>query len=254
MRRTFNYTGRKTIPQGCVSIHLQRPKDGGSPTFAAHFTDLDGLGIPRDAAIYVEPYVGGSSTMRFAFGTVGAPSTPANVTLDELDAGGRILFRIKVVDESGTVGRLLASSLEIAAREEADEQGRKPLLPLRHADLEQELWKLSVREEEGPELLVNNRVPGLADRIKSDPTIQGLVLPNLLRSVVRHLFNDDLPEWAADWRIVATKAHGESIDWELNTEDDGDEIEQIVERVVRKFVADQRYAAKAAEQAGGSDG
>lgn len=255
MKRTFNYTGRRSIPKRCVSIRLRPPSDGRrDPSFSASFEDLTALGLPPEATIYVEPYVSGGAAMRFAFGTVGAPVAPANTVLDELDAGGRILFRVKVVDERTAVGRILASVSEVTARDETEDDGRKPILPLRHTDLGENLWDLNIVESSGPELLVSNRVPELADRIKSDPLMQGMVLPHALRTIVRHLLSDDdESEWRVDWRILAERVNGEPIDWELDPEDEGDEVDRLIERIVRKFVEWQRYASRA-DATGARDG
>lgn len=246
MKRTFNYTGRKSIPKGTVSIRLHDADAIGSvQRFTVQFVDLDTLALPATATIYVEPYVGGSSSMRFPFGTVGQPVAPATTTLDEIDAGGKVLFRVKIVDESEAVGRLLASVDEVAPRDESDTDGRKPLLPLRRLDLGEELWRVSISVSDGPELLVNNRIPDLADRIKVDPTLQGLVLPHALRCIVPELFEEpDGGDWHSNWREFVTRIFAEDIDWELDPTDEPEVLRDLVETVVRRFVDKQRYAGR----------
>lgn len=243
MKRSFNYTGRKAIPRGSVTFHLQQATDKkDAPSFSANLSGLSSLGLPTDAAVYVEPYVGGSSAMRFSFGTIGEMRAPVTTRLDELDAGGRILFRVKVVDERAAVGRLLAEVSAIAPRDEDDEAGRKPLLPLRHEDLEQELWKLVVTDAGGPELLVNNRIPGLADQLKSSALLQGLVIPAALRIVASFLFSSEEQEWAGEWRAFMEDLHGEAIEWDSLEASGEEDRNPFIENMIRKFATKHAFA------------
>jgi hypothetical protein len=116
MKRTFNYTGRKSLPKSSVTVRLKEGVDGKPSTFTAQFADIEKLGLPPNAPIFVEPYVSGGSVMRFAFGTVSQPSTPVSTSLDEMDAGGRVLFRVKIVDPSSPTGRLLGVATELVSR------------------------------------------------------------------------------------------------------------------------------------------
>src|SRR5580658_6391981 len=175
MKRTINSTGRKKLPQDAVAIRMREPAEGGARSFTAHFPGLESLNLPGDARIYVEPYVAQSS-MRFAFGTVGLPESPTDTLIREVDEG-RVLFRVKIVDEAGGTGKILASVNELSPRGQEDDNSRKSLLPIRQTDLGEELWQLDIRRDKGPELCVTNRVPGLADRVPTDPLVQGMILP-----------------------------------------------------------------------------
>lgn len=243
MRRTFNSTGRKRIPQSLVTIRLidhgaQQPR-----SFVARFSDLGQLALPPDAKIYVEPRAG-SSSERFAFGTIAQTITPLDTRLAELDEGAPVLFRIKVVDESSDIGKILASTDGIAPRDRDDADGRKSLLPIRHTDLGEELWRLDVNRDSGPQLLVNNRVPGLGDRVVSDVSIQGMVLPAVIQSVFREIFEvDDELDWVKDWKRYACDLLGEEIDWEIDPEEQEDDAEALVGRIGKRFVEAKRYAS-----------
>lgn len=250
MRRTFNSTGRKRIPQSMVAIRLVEHGGAQPRSFVAHFSDLSSLGLPSDAKLYIEPRAGTSSA-RFAFGTISNVTNPQDTRLTEIDEGAPILFRIKVVDESGDVGKILASLDGIAPRDSDDGDGRKPLLPVRHTDLGEELWQLEIGRDSGPHLLVNNRVPGLGDRIVSDVVLQGLVLPMVLRQVVRELLlTDEELEWSRDWKQYCDNLLGEEIDWELDVDERSDEFDELIRRVVRRFVDAKRYGSTARMLAG----
>lgn len=247
MKRTFNYTGRKEIPKGHITVRLQEAAGAKPSQFSVQFGDLAKLGLPANASVFVEAYVPGGSVMRFPFGTVGQLRSPASTSLDEMDVGGRILFRVKVVDPAAPTGRLLGTLAEVAPRDESDSDGRKPLLPLRHADIGEELWILRFLAADGPELHVSNRVPGLADRIKSDPILQGLVLPQALRTIVHRLYEDDGDAtWTAEWREMAESVVSEPVDWSLDPVNDHEEVAEAVERIVRKFVDGRQYATRSA--------
>ena len=74
------------------------------PSFDAEFEFLQRF--PDDSAIYVEAYYK-ETLQRFSFGTVGNVTRPADRTLSAVDLTGTTLFRVRVVDESGRIGRLL---------------------------------------------------------------------------------------------------------------------------------------------------
>jgi hypothetical protein len=245
MKRTINSTGRRRLPQNLVTVRLNEPAGGLPRSFTAQFSGLAEAGLPADARIYGEPYVA-SSSARFTFGTVAAVTTPADTQLTELDEGAAVLFRVKVVDETGDVGKILASAEGIAPRGREDSDGRKPLLPIRHTDLGEELWQLQIDRDRGPELCVSNRVPGLADRVRSEPLVQGLVLPVVLRQIVSAIQDaDDDAEWALDWKAFCGRLAGEEIDWEMDSEEDDQAIQDLIRRIARRFVEGQRYTSRA---------
>lgn len=244
MKRTINSTGRKRLPQSAMTVKLVERAGNLPRSFVAHFGDLASHGIPPNARIFVEPYVA-SSSARFDFGTVSAPMSPSDTQLAELDEGAPVLFRVKIIDESNDIGKILASADGIVPRGPEDTEGRKSLLPIRHTNLGEELWQLVVTRDNGPQLWVNNRVPGLVDRIVSDPLAQGLVLPAAIREVIRAVLDaDDDQDWVSDWKEYCDEVAGEEIDWDLDEEEHADEIENLVTRILRRFVDARRYASK----------
>lgn len=246
MKRTFNSTGRKALKQLDVAIRVIDASDGlGAPSFVFHLGDISALALPQSARVYVEPYVG-SSSMRFDFGPLGAIRAPVDTTLGELDAYGSILFRVKIVDESADVGRILAAGNEIAALRADDAEGRKPLLPLRYTNLGEHLWKLELSPDTGPVLLVNNRVPGLGERMKGEALMQGMVLPEVLRQVLVAVYGaDDEAEWVTDWKLFAERLVARTVEWDIDPEHDADDVHEEADQIVRAFVTQQKYASNA---------
>lgn len=252
MKRTINSTGRKKIPQERIAIRLITPHAGAAPSFNLDL-DLKGLGLDPAALIIVEAHVA-SSLMRFSFGTVALLEPPPDRALTELDAGGRPLFSIKVVDDSGEVGKILAAANDISPRDPGEDDGRKPLLPLHQTDLDEELWKVHISRDTGPELHINSRIPGLADRIKDDPLLKGLVLPAAIGRVLAQLFDpEEDAAWQQDWRTFAETLEGERIDWEVDLQDRGMQIEEVVGNLLHSFCARNGWASLAIKQIEGQN-
>lgn len=180
MIRHFNYTKRKRIPRDHVSVSVKPGPD--VPTFDANI-NLAGLDLPADAKVYVEAHYK-SSLQRFEFGTVASVSAPADRSLDEVDRGNAILFRVKVVDVREAIGRIVAEIDDVSSADGAGgELGRYCILPVNFIELREQLWRLSL-DGSRPVLEVN-RFPGAEAFVKSDPIFTALVYPEAVRQVLR---------------------------------------------------------------------
>lgn len=250
MRRRINSTGRKVIPLEKIRIRLV---DDGTPAvppaFTADLSALAELKLAPDARVYVEAHVS-TSSMRFAFGPVAMPVAPADTRLSELDTGGSILFRVMVVDESGDVGRLLAVANEIRPKDRDDDhEGQKSILPVKSCDLGEEIWRIDIDGAARPLLLVNNRVPFLAEQLKSSALLQGAILPHAIRRVLEIAFvgnsTDDSTGWVQDWRTFAGNLLGEDIPDELEE----DQLDELLRRIVEAYTLKLRFATHAATPA-----
>ena len=201
-KRRFNFTNRKRISQELVDIRLSAV-GFGAPLQATAELKLDGLGFPSSASVAIEAYRS-SSLMRFDCGTVGNLRVPPIMTLDEVDAGGNIQFRVKVSDREQVVGRLVATASRISPRSEDDGEGRAPLLPVKFDDISPELWRVSGSddEDEPPALVFNYKANGLESRVYTDPLVRGLVMPAAFRIVLERLVAFSVPEEdeEGDWK------------------------------------------------------
>jgi hypothetical protein len=191
--------------------------------------------------------------MRFDFGTISAVSAPSDCVLTDIDANTPILFRVRVVDEKSSVGRILASANGI--RPESDQEGknRKSLLPLRGMDLGEELWKLDLDKDAGPTLAVNNKVPGLVERIPVDAVLMGAIYPEVVRQMTRQLFSpsgesDDSVDWVRDWRAWLFQILGREVTSEEGA--DPESLELIASDIARSFSDRNRFASKLAQAIG----
>ncbi len=263
MKRRINSTGRKSITRELISLKLVEPERPSLPrSFVADLSRLAELDVRKDARVYVEPYVTGSSSlMRFDFGTVGAIRHPADTALSDLDADGRILFRIKIVEQSGEgeVGKILAAVNALRPLDEkASDDDRRAILPVASDDLGEAVWELDFPGAARPQLVLNNRIPGLIDRIKTDPLLQGAVIPAVIGQILRNVLDpgngavDDDQEWVQDWKQWAANILDRPLDDEAL---EPDELDRRVKEIMQAFARTARFVSKieGAEPDGGAD-
>jgi hypothetical protein len=249
MKRSINSTGRQHITHAMVSFNILRGPTGEAKSFTANLDGLANLKLPATARISIEPYLSHSS-MRFDFGTVGIVKNPLDTSLDEIDHGGEINFRIKVTDdgEAGHSGRLLAMGDRLSANPAHDPgQGRLPLLPVKLEALGERVWEISTADGERPYLLLNNRIKGLAARIQDDPLLRGAVLIEAFRKVLAAMLYSDAGgevAWAEDWKIFLDKELDQPFPDDLDFDDDEERISYI-DQSVNAFSDKFLFATKA---------
>ena len=239
MRRTFNYTGRHRIHRDTVSIRVYR-KDG-IRYFDADLQLSPGR-LPADARVFVDAYYERAS-MRFDFGTIGALKPAGNRSLEEIDFGKRILFRIKVVDLAAGHGKLLGVADGIVPVDADDVEGqRDPLLPVDpKLDMGQEIWRVAF-DSTGPVLQVNQSIDDVMGLFRNNRAIAGLVYPQVLRSVLNHIVyredeisEDAMESWQRRWLRFSTQLTGAPepmLDSESRSDD---EIEVWISAAVAAF-------------------
>jgi hypothetical protein len=253
MIKRLNFTGRKRIPRNKIEIivHDSQPR-----TFDAKI-DLDELSSFPDAAVYLEATCAGSSIVkRFDFGKVNHIQPPENRQLTDLE-GQNVFFTLKVVDRSEKFGRILGLTERIHPQKTGPQTipGRRGILPIEPSDLGQQLWRLEFRENYVV-LLVNRSVPGLADRIRSDPLLYSSVYP----SIIRHVLNVTLSEnvdvdeeedrWPVLWLRFGMQLHPDQAEPpqpDAPSQDREDWIEQIVEAFCENHKLMDKYRAALTE-------
>lgn len=228
--RHINHTGRQHIKRTEVQIELLEDRD--IPEFRVNLK-LDRSKLPPDADIYIEAYHRNTS-QRFEFGTVAAPIPPDHLKLDQIDLSGPTLFRVKVVDNSEHIGRLIASAEGLSPRAE-DGENNESLMIFRSApDMGNLTWKMSF-EDQKPVLCINNKIPEAKSQLLENPFFQALILPAAFREVLLFIYmNDDLQEeegWQGDWIRFANKVAPE----ELPSDEDPDRVVGWVNDVVAAF-------------------
>lgn len=245
MSRRFNFTGRRKLMRSNVRILIHEAKRGIPQSFTADVKIPAVLKLDPSARVYVEAYIGASS-MRFDFGTVAAVVHPRDCSLGEIDEGAPVLFRVRVVDETRNVGRVLAAANGIRPEGEEAGSGRRSLLPLRSCDLGEEVWRLHLDSDAGPELWINSRVPALSERLRSDPAVMGLIYPEVVRRIAYRLWSNsefaDDADWVAAWKTW--------LGGYLDRPVDAEEIEEDADEMAKNFAAKHRFASGLVGQSG----
>jgi len=162
---------------------------------------LEDLALPPNARIYLEAYHR-AGYRRFELGTVGELKPPADRRLDALPASATPLFRIKVVDRTGSHGRILAA-LDKIRPEGVDSApaGGRSLLFVEYDDLGNRIWQLDLNGD-WPVLRLNQNAEDIGLAAGSDPRFLSLVYPEVLRQILQRIIHEDQhtdPDCDDDW-------------------------------------------------------
>lgn len=246
MIRKFNYTGRQKIMRSNIEISLF--DQGGVRSFDAKL-ELDGMGLPSEATVYIEPYYR-YSFMRFNCGTIGDISLPADTSITDIPSSDILYFRVKIVDESGTHGRLLAYAGQLKPKaSDEGEKSHKSILPVEFStDLGQQVWRVAF-DGPVPILHVNRRIENRRELVKTDEFIS-LAYPAVLKEVVTKIvhefseYEEDDDHWASSWLKFTKRTlhvHDKPESSDGNEDDMNEWVDNVVEAFCRKNIVRNRY-------------
>lgn len=257
MIRKLNFTGRKKIPKSQISIGIRQGEDN-TKSFTVDL-NLNDLNLPPNAEVYIEAYRR-HAYMRFPFGTVENLIAPEERSLSGFNPGETPRFRVKVVDHSAGLGKIVASADKIfpaLGDNPATERGF--LLPVEHKDLGDQIWRLELKDD-GPVLELNDRIENLRQIARSGESFLSLVYPEIVRRVLTAILlgesqNDpdcDEDDWQSQWLKYAcsfpgiddppstTASHGEKEDW----------IEDVVNAFCKKWKVREKYSQSNSDESG----
>lgn len=246
VKRRINFTGRKRIQRECIEIEmLELLLD--EPLRVKASIDLHTQEFPETASVVLEAYRR-SSSMRFEFGTIGTMTVPEILVLSEIDRGGSVLFRLKVVDNDGEPGRLLGSAERIKPRNEEEDKEHRCILPVVYRDLRHDVWKVEIEQDNRPKLIINTRLPSFRHKLDEDPMLQGTILPAALRFILHELVehsgteNDDESDWEEDWLVYCQDQLGVTDDPREILEED--HKKDWIDNVVMQFCGRAQFVEK----------
>ena len=199
MKRKFNYTGRRKIKRSHVKIDIFQ--DSKSQRFFNISLQLTDMPLPATAHVYVEAYHR-TAYQRFDFGSVGKRKIPRDCRLSNFSNSSIPLFRVKVVDQSGTFGKILAAVDKI--RPESIDKlpaGSQSLLFVEYEDLGNNVWQLDL-EGDWPVLKLNRKVSDVSLIASSDNHFLPLVYPEVFRQILNRILIEDQhsdPDCDDDW-------------------------------------------------------
>ena len=182
MIRRFNYTKRIKLAKSDVAIELSDARKNEPPTFTANL-DFSSYDLPSDARIVISSYRL-SFAMRFDWGTVSDPTPPEDTRLTETPEAPQFRVMVLAPDDSG---RILAMADRVKP---VRSSGQQSLLWLNEAELGNEVWRLKIGDGM-PTLEVNQSIGGISGIARSDQVFQSLVIPDVLREILRKMIIDD---------------------------------------------------------------
>jgi hypothetical protein len=256
--KRVNSLGRKRIPRECVSIEVF---DGDPRRFSAQLDFSDQKWDPAASVVMEATCAGSSLVQRFDCGTVRHILQPSQLPLHDLH-GQNVFFSLKIIDTSQRIGRLLgiAENIRPITTGMQTVSGRKGILPVEHAMLGHQLWKLEFREHD-VFLVVNQEAPGLAERMRSDPVFYSLIYPQIMRQVLAKSIaqgaepDEDDDRWPTLWLAFGRKLHPDHD--EPPSPDDEEAIDEWIDRIVESFCSShelrKKYVQAAAQYGMGDD-
>ena len=203
MKRRLNSTGRKRIERRHIDLSLRTTDQGVAPTFDLKI-DLSSYRFPGEARVRLEAWRS-NAVQRWECGTVGELRVPTDAERRVTEVPESAQFRLFVVDAGGT-GRLLGHATKIRPV-----LPRRSILPLRETDeLSDEIWRVDFGDGgDQPELLVNSKIDGISEVVRSDATFRVLVMPEVLRTILTHVVliersdpDDDESAWEGWFQLA----------------------------------------------------
>ena len=234
MIRHLNKTGRVRITREHIDISIREGQPKEIPIFDMEL-DLSRYRFPSEARVRLEASRSNVG-QRWEYGTVGALTQPSEEERRLTDVPETVQFRLVVVAGDGT-GKLLGHADKIKPL-----LPRGSLLPLRETDeLQNEVWRVDFGEDDLPELLVNRRIEGISEIVRTDVAFRSLIMPDVLRSVLMRILviepvdfdDDELPEWQKEWLDLARRhLPGERLP---RAREEAAEIPHWIDQVVNRF-------------------
>jgi len=249
MIRKFNYTRRRKISGDATTIRLIC--DRKEKSFEADIR-LQDMRFPEHAKVYLEAYYK-TNYMRFPFGTVNNIHRPYSTILTDFTNTDLIYFRVKIVDESETIGKILGfvSGLEPKDTDREQKHNFSILSVNYDADLGQKLYNLETEEIENlPILEINRKLENGSVIVTSDIFIT-TIYPSVIRELASEIINDDTTYteeddcWQGYWIKYFRHILGASI-MPPQRDDDRikkDWIEDTVNAFCNKYRVRSRYTA-----------
>lgn len=244
MKRTFNYTERKSIAPKDVRIFLKNAGDKRRAQHAEFDAELNisEYKLHPNSKVVIEAYRQ-NSWMSFDWGTVGNLTPQSDRFLRAFESPEDILFRVKVI--SATRSGLLEAEADTISPSDAEDEDsdRSPLLPVMPQDLGDEIWRLDFSDNR-TRLLIHSAIGDIRSKVLS-PEFRSLVYPVVIRIILEkallHKDNTgDLPsagepnQWDMRWVRFCSALPG-SPNVNPYTCEDGDDRQEWIEDVLTCF-------------------
>jgi len=203
--RRLNYTKRMKLTHDHVRIRLS-PSVVGQPR--GFEVDLALPKLSPTGRVYVEAYrTSPAARMRFDFGTVEKPISPAAAALLLTEFADDIapLFRVKIVDAADQNGKLLAEAHQLKALDPDEISSPKSgILRTAWRDNGGLVWDVDLNDEGGPILYIDQTADPHRD-LPRRIEFRALVYPEIIRKVLTEIIVnepgsiEDTERWHYKW-------------------------------------------------------
>jgi hypothetical protein len=197
MKRTFNYTERVKIAQKSIKVQVYTLPEGGQG-FDADIDLSDYPTLPAGTMIFLEAYYR-TAMMRFQIGehTPERPRYELRAKRLETLQSPVVYFRIKLVDASQRVGRLVGGLERVQAfNRDSQQVQRIGLLPVNfEADLGNRIWAVQFSDDGTDPMLCINGALNVDDSllrniVAKETAFLALVFPEAVRQILSKLLED----------------------------------------------------------------
>ena len=249
MIRRLNQTGRRQIARANVSVRL-RSTEGSEPPIFDLVLNLAEYDFALDARVRVEAWRS-NAVQRWDYGTVGVITEPPEEERRMRDVPQSAQFRVMVVAGDGS-GRLLGHLP--STRPVLPQKSLLPVQEVGEDQLGQEVWRVDFGDgDDSPVLLLNSSVTGISEIVRTDKAFRSLVMPAVLRSVLRHAVidqradseDDETSSWHGWFRLAESLQPDVEIP-SLGYEAEDSEVNEArewIEAVVGAFAKERVFAA-----------
>lgn len=176
--RTLNYTRRSRIELGWFKVRAVRVgEDLKIQLLSFDHSQLPDL--PPTAKVVLNCFLGRLGQIRVECGTISGLLTNIEQSFWIGDHDSiRLSLLVRDVD-AASPGKILARSAEVPRFIGG---GTKSLLVVKPESLGSQVWRLEIDEENGPELLVNDRIRRSKELVRSS-SFSALVIPEIFRQI-----------------------------------------------------------------------
>lgn len=192
---TTNPTKIKRIDRSHIDLSVADKRE----SFTVHKIGIETLELPEDFPVWLIAR-SGFTEERLLLGTAGKINLPKTGSLSSLDPIKPLQFRIIICDPDSKI--IVASCEGITARNDTDETGSIPLLPVEQQELGERLWRLCADQGVAPVLYVNNDPDlGMVKKLRlgDDPIVRALILPEAIQQALEHVASSEEDEWRKPW-------------------------------------------------------
>lgn len=240
MHRRIRLTGRKQLSKSSVRVRLMQLN--GDPLVTMTLGRPDAFWeFPTQAKLSLVLQENKGVEV-VDFGTVGRPHSNRSLKSRSFVSP---TCQLRVADPGLKArGLLLASTDSWTLRgDDADEQSGRGILSFQAYDTAPQSWKLELRPDDYPLVMVDQRIPAAANWARTDPVFVAVALPAIVGrvfdSILRGDHADDTP-WVADWlqwSDVLLPGDKPPLD-----DDDGPTRTDWIERLLDQFCSHHGFA------------